>query len=759
MKQFLSVLALCLLPGLLIADSPATQLFSQHCTACHGADQQEGKLRFDRPLSELQSNAELMQKLIGVLQRHEMPPADAPQPTDQLRASAVQHLKDQMLRLAEPGTLKRLTREEFTNTINDLLDTKFNLAELLPEDPVGNSFNKVGDSHLVSPHQVQAYLAAARFVANAVVMDQRPEERHWDFTLKNFRGSGRGDFQTDEAHVLTTNYPWRSNLHFLTNPEQDELFVIPEFGRYRFEATVAVADSQQDQTIGVNSGDPRYPTNLQKITRYVLPGTAQSLAFELTLTRCTHISLTFDSSPVWILRESAKKFKDYAGPKLVFTRVQVTGPLIDQWPTVAEQRLLNCDLSDSRTLTKHLLGFFLHHPLPAEAVDQLVQLAEHTRSEGGSSKLAARRLITAILSSPYFLYKHEPAMLDDVALAHRLAYFLSNAGPDAQLLEAARSGQLQTPQGVTEQVERLLASPKIDRFCEDFTRQWLRTDKVDDVAPDNRLYENVSTLQINALAGETQAFFREILTNRGSMLNFIDSDFMMVNDLTAEFYGLPKVDGRAFRPCPLPADSERGGLVGQAGFLKLTSGSFRTSPILRGVWILRTLYGTNLEAPADVKIEEPDIRGAKTIQEVMAKHQRTDNCRRCHAQIDPLGLALEHYDQIGRWRDAYAHVETTGIANDSQTLKTIAMPIATQATLLDGRSLDSMRSLKRILMEDREKVLKGILSKLVSYATGRPTGLPDEAFVNDVYDQIAPGDFVLHDAIVAITTHPAFRHK
>jgi hypothetical protein len=688
-----------------------------------------------------------------------MPPADAPQPEDSLRSSVVKYLKEQLRSSAVPGALKRLTREEYTNTINDLLNTQFNLTELLPEDPVGDSFNKVGETHLVSPHQVQAYLNSARFVANALVLDQRPELRHWDFTLKNFRGSGRGDFQTDEAHVLTTNYPWRSNLHFLTKPEQDELFVVPEFGRYRFEATVAISDSDQDQTIGLNSGDPRYPTNLQKITRYVLPKAAQSLTFVQLLTQGTHVSFTFDSSPTWNIGEGAEKHKKYAGPKLVFTRVEITGPIVEEWPSAAEQRLLDCDQSDSRALAQHLVAFFIHHPLPDDAVGQLVQLAEQTRADGGSIKLAARRLITAILSSPYFLYKHEPATLDDVALAHRLAFFLWNAGPDAELLEAARNGQLQSRQQLTAQVERLLASPKVDRFCEDFTRQWLRTDKVDDVAPDNRLFDKVSTLQVNALAGETQAFFREILKSKLSMLNFIDSDFMMVNDLTAEFYGLPEVDGREFRSVPLPTGSERGGLVGQAGFLKLTSGSFRTSPILRGVWILKNLYGTTLEPPADLKIEEPDIRGAKTMQEVMAKHQRTENCRRCHAQIDPLGLALEHYDQLGRWRDAYAHVETTAIAGDSQTLKTTAMPIATEATLLDGRKLDSMRSLKQILMEDREKVLKGILSKLITYSSGRQPGVQDETYVDEVYDQIGKGDYIFRDAIIAIVTHPDFRRR
>ena len=759
MKPFVLLLSLCLYPNLLIADSPATQLFTQHCVSCHGPDRQEGKLRFDSPQLDVRSDAQLLQKMIGVLQRNEMPPADEPQPTDQLRASAVEYLKEQVRHLAAPSSLKRLTREEYTNTINDLLHTQFNLTELLPEDPVGDSFNKVGDSHLMSPNQVQAYLAAARFVADAVVLDQRPVERLWEFELKNFRGSGRGDFQTDQAHVLTTNYPWRSNLHFLSNPDQDELFVIPQFGRYHFEASVSIAATDRDQTVGINSGDPRYPTNLQKITRFVLPNAAQSLAFDLTLTQGSHVSFTFDSSPTWNIGEGAEKHKSYTGPKLIFTRVQVKGPVYDEWPTFAEKRLLDCNVSDSRALTQHLVAFFIHHLLPDQAMNQLVHLAEQTRAEGGSEKLAARRLITAILCSPYFLYKHEPELLDDIALAERLAYFLWNAGPDTELLEAARHGDLKRPHELRAQIERLLDDPKMDRFCEDFTRQWLRTDKVDDVAPDLRLYASISTLQINALAGETHAFFRELLTNNLSMLNFIDSKFMMVNDLSAEFYGLPPVEGRNFRPCLLPTDSERGGLVGQAGFLKLTSGSFRTSPILRGVWILKNLYGTTLEAPADLKIEEPDIRGAKTMQEVMAKHQRVENCRRCHARIDPLGLALEHYDQLGLWRDDYAHVETSSIANDSKTLKKSTMPIETEARLPDGRTVNSMRSLKHILMEDRELVLKGILAKLISYSTGRIVGVRDEAFVNDVYNQIATDDFTLRDAIIAIATHVDFRRK
>jgi hypothetical protein len=506
----------------------------------------------------------------------------------------------------------------------------------------------------------------------------------------------------------------------------------------------------------VTLGDPRYPTNFKKIDRLLLPNDATSFSIDLMLRKGSQVSFTFDSASTWNVGQNPENYK---GAKLFFTKVKVTGPIYEQWPTVAERRILPKTAGDAGRLTDHLVTLLTHRSLPAADMAEFTQLARRRLDATGSKKAASRSLITAILSSPYFLYKHETPTLDDLSLANRLSYFLWNSAPDSELVELAKAGQLQSTEVLTEQVTRMLSDPKADRFCEDFTRQWLQTDKIDDVGPDERVNKKVTTLQIDALAGEAKAFFQEILANDLSMLNFIDSDFIMVNDLSARFYGFRGVTGRAYRRYELSEESERGGLIGQAGFLKLTSSTFETSPIQRGAWILKNVYGENIDPPADLKIEEPDVRGATTVKEVMAKHQNTDTCRRCHAKIDPLGFALEHYDPLGRWRDEYQHVEQLNISNDKETVQTTRMPIETESTMLDGRTLSSMSSLKEVLMEDKEAVLKGILSKLVSYSMGRETGIEDEPMMDQLYDEISEQDFSLRAAILAITAHEAFRRK
>ncbi|MDG1895226.1 MAG: DUF1592 domain-containing protein [Fuerstiella sp.] len=519
---------------------------------------------------------------------------------------------------------------------------------------------------------------------------------------------------------------------------------------------MTIANSEEDQTIGINLGDPSYPTNFKKIKRLILPNSATSFAVDLLLRKGSHVAFTFDSAKTWNAANAPKK---YLGPKLFFTKVTVTGPIHEEWPTPAQKKIFAGRESSVDDLTEHLITLLSARELPAADVEEFKQLARNRMMTGGDIKAAARTLITAILSSPWFLHKHEESTLSDLSLAHRLSYFLWNSAPDGALLQAAKTGNLQSREAIEEQVVRMLDHPKVDRFCEDFTRQWLLTDRIDDVSPDLRVYKGVTALQMDAVAREAKAFFTEILSNNLSMRNFIDSDFMMVNDFSARFYGIKGITGSEFRPVKLSNDSERGGLVGQAGFLKLTSSAFETSPIQRGAWILKNIYGEKIEPPANLKFEEPDVRGARTLKEVMAKHQNVETCQRCHSRIDPLGLALEHYDPIGRSREDYSHIDVVSNANTKGTFESTSAPIDAAATLVDGRQLNSMKSLKRVLMEDRDVILKSILSKLISYSMGRETGVQDEAFINDVYGRIEAEDFPLRSAILAITTHDSFRRK
>ena len=254
---------------------------------------------------------------------------------------------------------------------------------------------------------------------------------------------------------------------------------------------------------------------------------------------------------------------------------------------------------------------------------------------------------------------------------------------------------------------------------------------------------------------EGRELFRHLLENDLSMEHFIDSDFVMVNDRLARFYGLPAVKGDAFVPVKLPQESERGGLVAQAGFLKLTSTDFATSPIHRGAWILKNLYNEHIEPPADVVINEPDIRGTTTIREALLKHQQVESCARCHSKIDPLGFALEYYDPVGRKRPEYRHVEVLS----KKKLKFTKAPIESAMKLPDGREVRDLPTLKAALMADKEHILKGIIGKLISYAHGREVTLADGPYIDAIYEASKSHNYSLRAAIEAIVAHPEFGRK
>lgn len=732
------------------AETSLDAFLQKNCIACHGPQEQNGEIRFDKASQDLSTNRELLEKVFGVLRAGEMPPRDAEQPESREVDEVLRILRDQLAAMRAPTVLKRLTRFEYTNTINDLFGASFNLDDLLPPDHAETGFDKFGESHLMSPHQVMAYLKTARFVAERILPDNRPVQTTWEFDVRHFHGSGRGDFRNEDAHVLSTFYPWRSNLHFSIKPDSYDRFVIPEFGRYRFVLNAQMIRSENDEILGINLGDPRYPTNFQKIGRVPLPAGANQVFVELTLKAGDEVSFTFDSARTWTTGAKPQK---YEGPQVRFTRAEITGPIIDAWPTSAHKMILPEPNMSAEEIVDQITQLLLGQPLEPAEREGFVDIVASKQASGAPDAAVARTALIALLTSPQFIYKSESNNLSDVELAFRLSYFLWNSAPDEQLLAAAKSGLLR--KSPAKEVDRLLRDDKADRFVDDFTRQWLGLDKVDDLGPDKRVYKKVTTLQVAAMAREGTEFFRHILDNDLSVRLFIDSNFILANDRLAKFYGLPKIEGDHFRSIPLPTGSERGGLIGQAGFLKLTSTAFSTSPIRRGAWILKNLYNQQIDPPADLVIEEPDIRGSQTIREAIQKHQASPSCSRCHAKIDPLGFALEYYDPIGRERKEYQLVEV----KSKETVEISKQPIDAVMRLPDGRELRDMRSLKQVLLEDQEQIIKGITGKLISYALGRETTVADDAMINDVFEASASSDHSLRATIQAIVAHAEFQRK
>ncbi|MEX2025753.1 MAG: DUF1592 domain-containing protein, partial [Pirellulaceae bacterium] len=379
----------------------------------------------------------------------------------------------------------------------------------------------------------------------------------------------------------------------------------------------------------------------------------------------------------------------YEGAGLVVQWVDVEGPLLESWPPASHRRLLG-DLKQEHVAAKdnssrmevvseqplvdaeRILRDFARRAFRRTVSDAEVQpFVARVRTklaEGHSFEQALRVGLKAVLVSPHFLFLRErmedkptndsPAVLDDFSLASRLSYFLWSSMPDEELLALAEKGQLQHADTLRTQVERMLRDPKASAFTENFAGQWLSLRSIDATMPDQMLYPEFDDILKVSMIKEVLLFFDAVLKSDLSVTNFVASDFTIINERLAQHYGISGVEeGLAFRKVALPPESHRGGVLTMAAVLKVTANGTTTSPILRGAWVLDRILGTPPPKPTvDVEAVEPDIRGATTIRDQLAKHRQNAACASCHVQIDPPGFALENFDVIGGWRDHYRSI-------------------------------------------------------------------------------------------------------
>ena len=343
-------------------------------------------------------------------------------------------------------------------------------------------------------------------------------------------------------------------------------------------------------------------------------------------------------------------------------------------------------------------------PVGDELVQPFVDLALARLDAGNSFEESVRAGVTAVLCSPHFLLLNKEPEVDNFALASRLSYFLWSSMPDEELLSLASEGKLSDPVVRKAQVARMLGDPRIDRFVENFTGQWLDLRDIEFTTPDAKLYPEFDELLLRSMLAETHGFFRHILNENLSVLNFVDSDFACLNQRLADHYYLPRLRGHEeFRIVNLPEDSIRGGVLAQGSVLKVTANGTSTSPVLRGLWVLENILGRpSLPPPPGVPAVEPDIRGATTIREQLAKHREDENCARCHARIDPPGFALEEFNAIGGVRDWYRTVggegkrfETHQLRNRSDGGKRATSGLMVAASLTSSSFEPSWRNSRR----------------------------------------------------------------
>jgi hypothetical protein len=452
-------------------------------------------------------------------------------------------------------------------------------------------------------------------------------------------------------------------------------------------------------------------------------------------------------------------------PGVAFGWLEVQGPEIEQWPP-AGHRLLFGDLpmkaaasksgvaskrkrwhpssgvevtsSDPEHDTENLIRGFLRRayqrPVEESDVQLFAGIARRALKGGFSFTDAMIAAYTGVLCSPKFLYFQEaPGRLDDWAIAERLSYFLWNSPPDDELLRLANSGELHQPEVLGKETDRLLNDPRSARFVDAFLDYWLDLRLISGTAPDEELYPDyqLDDLLAESMIAETRDFFTELVRHDLGVTNFVNSDFAMLNERLASLYGIKAVQGVAIRRVALPKDSPRGGFLTQASVLKVTSNGTTTSPVKRGVWIMTRLLGQPPHPPPpNLPAIEPDIRGATTVREQLAKHRNQASCNACHRNIDPPGFALESFDVMGAWRD---HYRATGQANPVKGVGHNGLKyhfswgpkVDASGELPDGEHFSDIREFKVCLLKDEEQLARNFVQQLVIYATGAPIGYSD----------------------------------
>jgi hypothetical protein len=660
-----------------------------------------------------------------------MPPEDAPQPEAAERDRLVSWLEAELAKSdcggpRDPGrvTIRRLNRAEYDNTIRDLLGVDFHPASDFPSDDVGYGFDHIGDVLTLPPILLEKYVAAAEeIVRRALGTEQanlvgdeisggeevQPGVRvlasNGEVTAK-LRGSGKG------------LYIVRVRAHGdQAGDEPVQMSLRLDDKDVRTFDVRAVAERPESYEARVETRGGRHTFAVAFVNDYYRP--------------------------------------DQPGPNdrnLYVSRLEVTGPYPETYARIVprehtpEDRMLL-----AREIVNNVMSRAFRRPSTAAEVDRVLELVKLADAEGESFAGALGLGLQAMLVSPHFLFRVELdpppddadgiRELNDFELATRLSYFLWSSMPDDELFELARAGTLRQGDQLEKQVRRMLADPKSQALVENFAGQWLQLRNLATAAPDRGVYPDFDDALRRAMGTETELFFAEIMREDRSVLDFLDADFTFVNERLARHYGIEGVQGSEFRRVSLDP-ARRGGVLGQASVLTVTSNPTRTSPVKRGKWVLENLLGTPPPPPPpDAPPLEETAQAALSgsLRQRMEQHRTKLICASCHRAMDPLGFGLENYDGIGAWRD-----------KDGQ------YDIDASGELPNGQTFSGPRELKQILKGRQDEFVRCLSEKMLTYGLGRGVEYSDRCTVDDVARAVAQHDYRFSSLILAVVESDAF---
>jgi hypothetical protein len=716
-------------------------LFAKYCLECHTGQESDGKLAIDSldPKGGVKVRKS-WQKVRDNLHSNLMPPGDAEQPTPDERKKIIAWLDSQPLRIdcsgpVHPGrvTIRRLNRTEYNNTIRDLCGVDFKPAEDFPNDDVGYGFDNIGDVLSLPPILLEKYLSAAETVAQKTILTFDEN------TAQTRQEKGRVLASQGEV-VFEADFPQAGQYVLRVRAAGEQAG--PE------KAKMALRLDDKELKVFETTNRRRSDFRNYEVKLEVPPGRHKFAAAFLN----DYYEPNHESRRLRGDRNLNVEHLEIAGPigvrpdKLPPSHTQI----IFVEPT-NEKSPEDC----AREIFKRFASRAYRRPATDDEVARLMQLFALAKADGERFEPCIQLGVQAVLVSPSFLFRveQEPGpndpggvrTLNEYELATRLSYFLWSSMPDDELLHLALEGKLR--QNLDDQVRRMLKDPKSDALVQNFAGQWLQLRQLEIITPDPKRFPQWDKELREAMRKETELFFAHIVRDDRSVLEFIDADYTFVNERLAKHYGLPDVSGAEFRKVAVPAD-QRGGLLGQASILTVTSNPNRTSPVKRGKWILENLLASPPPpAPPNVPPLEDGGRRRRRDEEVSLRqkleiHRESAACASCHKLMDPLGFGLENYDAVGAWRteDGKFPIDSTGV-------------------LPSGDEFKGVRDLRNILKKRDNEFRRCLAERLMTYALGRGLELDDECTLRAVADEVGRQENKFSSLVLAIVHSDQFQKR
>jgi len=725
-------------------------LLARYCFDCHSDDYAEADLSLEQFKSapEVRDERARWLRVQNQLQASSMPPDDAEQPSEAERKLLLEWI-DQTINQVDcsgpvyPGhvTLRRLNRNEYRNTVRDLLGIDYEPASDFPADDVGYGFDNIGDVLSLPPLLMEKYLAAAQEISERAIVTPPDPALQDQIEGQDLQGDG-----SPRGGVARS---------FSSNGEAFAQLDIPADGLYELRVTAA-ADQAGDEPakMAVRVEGRELHVHEVRGTRQS-PGTYRSRIEMKAGDR--KIGLAFIND-YYVPRKGNRGAEDR---NLFIGDLRLSGPVdVDQADLPVTHRRIFVSQPDEETSREQAARRILaplalrafRRPVEPNEVDRLLQLVELADQQGDSFEKGIQLALQAILVSPHFLFRVETGpdeggdarTLNDDELATRLSYFLWSSMPDDELLTLARKGQLRNGTNLQQQVRRMLADPKIDAFIENFAGQWLQLRSLEDLTFDPERFPGCDRELLAAMRQETLRFFAEVVRRDLNVLRILDADFTFVNEALARHYGIDGVSGEEFRRVSL-SGTPRAGVMSQASILAVTSNPTRTSPVKRGKFVLENLLGTP-PPPPPANVPELEDEGRKltgTLRQRLEQHRTNPSCASCHQLMDPIGFAMENFDAVGRYRtlDEGAEIDPSG-------------------ELPSGERFAGFEELRNLLVTSkREQFLQCMAEKTLTYAIGRGLEYYDQCAVNEILNGLEQDDYRFSRLVLEVVESDPFQKQ